>query len=178
VTGGTSGTAFDDQTRSVRVAELWSPSTGAWTTLASNVVNRTYHGTSILLPDGRVLHAGSGSRTTPNELNAELFSPPYLFRGRRPSISSAPSEVHYAAAFTVTTPEAGAIASVSLIRLGSTTHAFDMNQRFQRLSFTPQGGGLTVSAPTDPNRTPAGHYLLFLVDASGVPSVGKIVLVR
>jgi len=177
VTGGTSGTDFNDQTRPVRAAELWNPTTGAWTTLASNAVTRTYHGTSILLPDARVLHAGSGSRNTPNELNAELFSPPYLFKGPQPTISSAPPELRYGAPFTIETPQADAIASVSLIRLGSTTHAFDMNQRFQRLAFSHQSGGLTVSPPTDPNRTPPGHYMLFVVSGAGVPSVAKIVRV-
>jgi hypothetical protein len=177
VTGGTSGITFDDQTRPVRAAELWNPTTGTWTTLASNAVTRTYHGTSILLPDARVLHAGSGSRATPNELNAELFSPPYLFKGPQPTISSAPSELRYGAPFTIETPEADAVANVSLIRLGSTTHAFDMNQRFQRLPFSHQSGGLTVSAPADPNRTPPGHYMLFIVSGAGVPSVGKIVRV-
>jgi galactose oxidase len=178
VTGGTSGTAFDDQSRGVRAAELWNPASGAWTTLASNAITRTYHGTSILLPDARVLHAGSGSRTTPNQLNAELFSPPYLFRGARPTISSAPASVRYGTSFSVGTPQAGTIASVSWIRLGSTTHAFDMNQRFQRLSFSRQTGALTVSAPTNRNRTPPGHYLLFILNGNDVPSVARIVRLR
>ena len=175
VTGGTSGTAFDDQTRAVHAAEIWNPGTGVWTTLASNVITRTYHGTAILLPDARVLHAGGGSRTTPNQLNAEIFSPPYLFKGSRPTIASAPAEVGYGASFAVETPEADAIAAVSFIRLGSTTHAFDMNQRFQRLVFSHGPAGLTVTAPADPNRTPPGHYMLFLLNGSGVPSVARIV---
>jgi hypothetical protein len=178
VTGGSRGTSFDDQTRPVRAAELWNPVTGAWTTLASNAVTRTYHGTSILLRDGRVLHAGSGSSTTPHELNAELFSPPYLFKGARPTISSAPTAVRYGTSFSVGTAQAQSISRVSLIRLGSTTHAFDMNQRFQRLSFTRQSGALTVTAPTNRNRTPPGHYMLFILNGDGVPSVARIVRVR
>jgi hypothetical protein len=178
VTGGTRGTAFDDQTQPVRVAEIWNPATGTWTRLASNAVTRTYHGTSILLPDGRVLHTGSGSRTTPNELNAELFSPPYLSKGARPTISSAPPEASYASSFQIGTAEAAAITSVSLIRLGSTTHAFDMNQRFQRLQFTRGTDVLTITAPADPNRTPPGHYMLFVVNEAGVPSVAKIIAIR
>jgi hypothetical protein len=175
VTGGTSGTSFDDQTQAVHAAEVWSPTTGAWTTLASNAITRTYHGTALLLPDGRVLHAGSGSRTTPNELNAELFSPPYLFKGARPVIGAAPAAVHYGSVFAVESPQVDAIAAVTLIRLGSVTHAFDMNQRFQRLTFSSLNGALAVSAPNDPNRTPPGHYMLFILDRNGVPSVARIV---
>ncbi len=176
VTGGSSGITFNDYKLPVHAAELWNPATGLWTTLASNTVNRVYHSTSILLPDGRVLHTGSGDGS-PDQRNAELFSPPYLFKGARPVITEAPQSVVYGTSFSVSTPQAAGIAKVSLIRLGSTTHAFDMNQRFQRLSFTRTRGGLTISAPTNRNRTPPGHYMLFILDGNGVPSVAKIVQV-
>jgi Domain of unknown function (DUF1929) len=174
VTGGSSGTSFNDYTAPVHAAEMWNPATGLWTTLASNAVNRVYHSTSILLPDGRVLHTGSGDGG-PDQRSAELFSPPYLFKGARPVITDAPQSVVYGTSFSVSTPQAADIANVTLIRLGSTTHAFDMNQRFQRLPFTRASGGLTVSTPTSRNRTPPGHYMLFILDGNGVPSVAKIV---
>jgi PKD repeat protein len=175
VTGGSRGTAFNDVPLAVHAAELWNRSTGIWTTLASNIVRRTYHATSLLLPDGRVLHTGSGDNGSPDERNAELFSPPYLFRGVRPTISAAPSQVRYGTTFSIATPDADQIAKVSLIRLGSTTHAFDMNQRFEWLSFTRGAGELTISVPSNRNRTPPGHYLLFILNGSNVPSVAKIV---
>jgi galactose oxidase len=176
VTSGSRGTAFNDIAQAVHPAELWSPTTGTWTTLASNRVNRSYHSTSILLPDGRVLHAGSGDGAgAPREKNAELFSPPYLFKGARPTISSVPALVGYGTSFSVSTPQAASIAKVSLIRLGSVTHGFDMNQRFQRLPFTRGTGTLTVSAPTSRSRTPPGHYMLFILNGNGVPSVARII---
>ena len=174
VTGGTSGTEFNDDRLAVHSAELWNPATGVWTTLASNSVNRVYHSTSLLLPDGRILHAGSGD-AGPDQRNAELFSPPYLFRGARPTITGSPTRVGYDASFRITTPDAGSITKVSLIRLGSTTHAFDMNARFQWLSFERQTDGLSISIPASRNRTPPGHYLLFILNGNNVPSVGKIV---
>ena len=129
VTGGSSAPAFNDVTQAVREAEIWNPATGLWTTLASNAVRRTYHSTSLLLPDGRVLHTGSGEGADqPEERNAELFSPPYLSKGPRPTITDAPSLVGYGTSFTVETPDASDIAKVSLIRLGSVTHAFDMHR--------------------------------------------------
>jgi PKD repeat protein len=174
VTGGTSGITFSDEKAAVHAAELWNPSTGVWTVLASNAVNRVYHSTSILLPDGRVLHAGSGDAGT-NQRNAELFSPPYLFKGARPTITGAPALVAYGSRFDVTTPEAASITKVSLIRLGSATHAFDMNQRYQRLSFVSSPGMLSITAPTSANRTPPGDYLLFILNGDGVPSVARII---
>jgi PKD repeat protein len=174
VTGGTSGITFNDYAASVHAAELWNPATGLWTTLASNAVNRAYHSTSILLPDGRILHSGSGDGG-PNQRNAELFSPPYLFKGPRPTITASPSGVAYGTSFNVTTPNAADISKVSLIRLGSTTHAFDMNQRFQWLSFSREPGALVISPITSRNRTPPGHYMLFVLNRDAVPSVAKII---
>jgi len=178
VTGGSSALAFNDVTQAIRTAEIWNPATGVWRTVASNAVSRTYHSTTLLLPDGRVLHTGSGEGSgMPDERNAEIYSPPYLFLGPRPSISDAPSEIAYGSSFTVQTPEAAEIGKVSLIRLGSVTHAFDMNQRFQSLRFTRGAGSLSISAPTSGNRAPPGHYMLFLVNTNGVPSEARIVKV-
>jgi hypothetical protein len=130
------------------------------------------------MPDGRVLHAGSGDGDgLPAERSAELFSPPYLFRGARPTISSAPTVIRYNSTFRVLTPGASSIGKVSLVRLGSVTHGFDMNQRYQALGFTADATGLTVTLTTR-KLTPPGHYLLFLVNGSGVPSVARIVQVR
>ena len=176
VTGGTRGVTFNDYKAPIHAAEIWNPATGLWTTLASNAVNRVYHSTSILLPDGRILHAGSGDGG-PDQRNAELFSPPYLFKGLRPTITGAPTLVSYGSPFKVTTPDAANIAKVSLIRLGSTTHTADMNQRFQWLPFTRNSGLLSISAPRSANRAPPGHYLLFILNGNGVPSVARIVKV-
>jgi hypothetical protein len=179
VTGGTSGTAFNDESRAVHAAEMWDPATGSWTTLASNSISRVYHSTSLLLKDGRVLHTGSGNGAgAVNHRDAEIFSPPYLFQGARPKISSAPSSVGYGQAFFVGTADPAAMARVTWIRLGSVTHAFDMNQRFNELSFTRTTGGLTVYAPASRNLAPPGHYMLFLLNQKGVPSAARVVRIR
>ena len=178
-TGGVGGTTFNDLGAPVRAAEIWSPATGKWTILASNAVTRGYHGTSLLLPDGRVLNAGSGNGAgARDERNAELFSPPYLFRGARPAITSSPPEVRYGATFRLLTPQAAAITKVSLIRLGAVTHAFDENQRFQWLAFTRDATGLTVTAPASSNRAPPGHYMVFILNQPGAPSVARILRIH
>jgi hypothetical protein len=179
VTGGTSGTVFNDWQNAVHTAELWNPENQpqTWTTLASNTVSRVYHATSILLPDGRVLHTGSGDNASgaPDELSGELFSPPYLFQGPRPAITSTTSSVGYGGAMTIQTADAASITTVSLIRLGATTHAFDTDQRFQWLSFTRGVGVLKLTAPSNRNITPPGYYMLFILNGNRVPSVGKII---
>jgi hypothetical protein len=126
--------------------------------------------------DGRLLHTGSGDGgNLPRETNAEMFSPPYLFRGPRPMMSSAAPSIAFGATFGVATPDAGIVNRVTLIGLGSVTHAFDQNQRFVELGFRRSAGGLTVTAPAGGAIAPPGHYMLFLLSDQGVPSVAKIV---
>jgi hypothetical protein len=179
VTGGGPTTNALDTTHAILPAELWSPTTESWTTLASMSAARLYHSEALLLPDGRVLISGGGrfnDDTEPtDQFSAEFFSPPYLFKGARPTITSAPSQLVYAQSFTVQTPDAARIAQVSLIRFGSVTHTFNMSQRFLPLSFTTGSGSLTVTAPVNSNLAPPGNYMLFLVDTNGIPSVAAIV---
>jgi hypothetical protein len=180
-TGGTSSPGFNDATAPALAAEVWDPATEAWTTLASMQVPRLYHSTALLLHDGRVLCAGGGLPPATagdfNHLDAEIFSPPYLFKGPRPVIAAAPATVSYGEAFLIETPEAAGIAAVHWIRLSSVTHSFNENQRMNRLTFTVTRAGLFAIAPRDSDLCPPGHYLLFILNADGVPSLGRVVRV-
>jgi hypothetical protein len=140
-------------------------------------MTRGYHSTALLLPDGRVLVAGGGQGAfaTLNQNNAEIYSPAYLFKGARPRIDGAPPVITYGQMISINTSNAGAIAKVSLIRLGSVTHAFDQNQRFIPLNFSRVGNELRARAPANGNIAPPGHYMLFIVSEQGVPSVAKII---
>jgi hypothetical protein len=171
IVGGSSGGGFDDSTNPVYPTEMWDPATGQFTVMASIAEYRGYHSTALLLPDGRVLSAG-GNVAGPN---AQVYSPPYLFAGTRPSISSAPASVGYGQSIFIGTPDGASISQVTWLRNGSTTHTFDESARFMRLTFTQTSGGLTVTTPANGNLAPPGYYMLFLVNSSGVPSVAKII---
>lgn len=174
ITGG--GTALDgyNLANSVKTAELWSPQTETFQTLSDAALGRLYHSTALLLPDGRVLIAGSGDDgPAVNQTKAEIYSPPYLFKGARPSITGAPDLIQYNKSFVVQTPDAASVRTVALMRPGSVTHAFDEDQRYVELTFTPSAGGLTITAPANANLAPAGYYMLFLVNNDGVPSVAS-----
>ncbi|MBN9101799.1 MULTISPECIES: glyoxal oxidase [unclassified Pseudonocardia] len=173
VTGGTGGPGFNDVSpgRPVHTAELWDPAADTWTELAAEDVDRCYHATALLLPDATVLSAGGGEfmvGASPNapadtHRDAQVFHPPYLFRGPRPEILDAPAEITPGEPFAVEAPGA---TTVSLVRLGSVTHAFDQNQRFVALPGT--------TALTAPVGLPPGHYMLFALSEAGVPSVARI----
>jgi hypothetical protein len=168
-----------ESTQGVLAAEEWDPATRTWTTLAAQHDLRLYHSTGVLLPDGRVLAAGGGRNTSTvvNYLTAQIYSPPYLFNGPRPTITSAPSGVPYDQTIQVTSPDAASIGSVSLIRLGSDTHDGNTDQRFIPLSFTTGTNALSIQGPSDANVAPPGYYMLFIVNGNGVPSVSAIVQV-
>jgi hypothetical protein len=186
--GNSSGAGLVDLNNGVYAAELWNPATGTWKTLASEQVTRQYHSTALLLPDGRVLSSGGGICGTCDQVgylakNAQIFSPPYLFRADgtpapRPAIDSAPSSIGYGDTLTVGTADPAAITKVALIRLGAVTHSDNMEQRYVPLSFTAGATSLTATGPANANVAPPGPYMLVIVDSSGVPSVASMISVR
>lgn len=169
-TGGTFGSGFDNTATAVLSAELWNPATGSWTQLASESVGRFYHSSALLLPDARVLSVGGNDTSA-----VEIFSPPYLFKGARPSMSSVPTRIAYGQQFSVQSPDAASIGKVTLIRLASVTHAFDENQRMNVLQYTAGNGAVNITPPANSNLAPPGLYMLFLVNSTGVPSVAGLV---
>jgi Galactose oxidase-like, Early set domain/Bacterial Ig domain len=183
--GNSSGASLVDLNAGVYPAELWSPVTGQWRTLAAMQVTRQYHSSALLLPDGRVLSSGGGICGTCDQVgylakNAEIFSPPYLFQADgtpapRPSIDAAPAQTSYAAPMVITTGAPGSIRKVALVRLGAVTHSNNMEQRYVPLSFTVGATTITATAPANANVAPPGFYMLFIIDANGVPSVASMV---
>src|SRR6266478_1418932 len=148
----------------------------------ANAYPRLYHSVALLLPDATVWLAGGNPSRGSYVQQMEIYQPPYLFNSTgglatRPSITSAPSSISYGNAFTVQTSDAANIAHVVLVRNGTVTHAFAMDQREVEMSFTAGSGALTVTAPPNGNIAPPGYYMLFILNNSGVPSVAAFVQV-
>jgi len=150
--------------------ELYDPVAGTWTEMAPQVGHRAYHSTAAVLPDGRVISAGSDDKQQ-YQRTYEIYSPPYLFKGARPTITSSPATLTYGAQFTITSPDATSITRVALLRPSATTHADDMDQRYVDLTFTARSGMIAAKAPPNANHAPPGYYMLVIVNSSGVPSV-------
>ncbi|WP_237152282.1 AbfB domain-containing protein [Oryzibacter oryziterrae] len=183
VTGG-SKFADDAGTSAVYPAEIWSPATGRWTVAAKAAVYRGYHSTTLLLPDGAILSTGGGVPGPVNNFNAEVFYPPYLFQssgGRsvlaaRPAIYSLNSNKQdYGAGITIRLTRSASLSKVVLIGASSSTHSFNSTQRYLELPFTVSGTTITARSPSSRNLAPPGYYLLYVMDAKGVPSRGVLI---
>jgi hypothetical protein len=172
VGGGTGPTKYANP---VYQAEIYDPVAQSWTLMAAQQGNRTYHSNAELLPDGRVISSGSTNGST-NAKTYEIFSPPYLFKGARPTVTGGPSAVHYGKQFSVATTNTD-ITKVALIKASANTHAVDMDQRYVTMTFTQGSGKLIVTAPPDSNTAPPGYYMLVIVNSNGVPSKMRFVQV-
>jgi galactose oxidase len=167
--------------QSVMHPELWDPATEEFTTMAAMTVPRNYHSVALLLPDGRVFSGGGGlcGPCNTNHTDGQVFTPPYLFDSdgspaTRPVITTAPATATAGDQLTVST--AAAVSSFSLVRNGSSTHSLDTDQR--RVPLTPTshtGTTYTMDLPADHGVLVPGYYMLFAMDAHGVPSVSKSV---
>jgi hypothetical protein len=174
-----------------RQAEIWTPPTtavptGAWRVAASELRPRLYHSTAMLLLDGRVLSVGGGAPGKVQNLNAQIYSPPYLYQAggngqlaTRPTITDAPLTLvnNGSALYTIRTPQGSTVQKVYLTRMGSATHAFDFDARQVSLSIVARSStAVQVLAPRSPHVAPPGRYMLTILNGN-VPSVAKPVTV-
>jgi galactose oxidase len=171
---------FSDNT-AVMNAELWDPVTETFSTVATQAVPRTYHSIALLLPDARVLSAGGGlcgDTCDTNHFDGQVFTPPYLLTAAgapaaRPAITSAPATAANGATINVKT--GAAVSAFSIIRMGTATHSVDTDQRRLSLPPTAASGGYDLTIPADKGIAVPGYWMLFALDAKGVPSVAKII---
>ncbi|HEX4771981.1 MAG TPA: galactose oxidase-like domain-containing protein [Bryobacteraceae bacterium] len=172
-------------------ADLYDPASNTMSSAGWAAYSRLYHSSAVLLPDATVVSMGSNPGSRGGYQPAiEIYTPPYLYDANdhlittnRPSITGVSSQVlGYNAAFSVNYTSTSGISSAVLVRLGSATHAFNMDQRLVGLcGLAPQpacnagGGTLGLTSPPNGNIAPPGYYMLFLLDTAGVPSVAKFV---
>ncbi len=153
LTGGSVGYRGNGQS-DLHLTTMYDPHSGHLHEAAPNEVGRNYHATALLLPDGRVMTMGSDplfsdeENTVPGRFDTriEIYSPPYLFTGSRPTITEAPEEITRGSAFPVTTD--GEVAQARLLRPSAVTHQTDTEQR---------SVALEVRSPSCPQTQAADH---------------------
>jgi hypothetical protein len=176
----TSGNWSIDPSGERRRVEIFDPATRTWRLGPAQTEDRSYHSTALLMPDGRIwsagddrypLQGGEKSRTD----TAEIYSPPYLFRGPRPSIQTAPTASKYNHLMSVTMSASGPTAQKFVLAApGATTHGADMQQRIVPLRVDEQSGNtFGVRMPPRSEMAPPGNYMLFALSPNGVPAVAR-----
>ncbi len=163
----------------VKRGEMFNPEMMTWQVLPEAERPRQYHSVALLMPDGAVWVAGSnfnsGTGLANRELRIEIFEPWY-FCGRRPVITEAAEKACHGEEFEIRTPDAASIQRVVLVRCGTVTHNFNPDQRHLTLEFRHDEGDILVA--TVPNNAAVaivGYYLVFVIDGTGRPSVGKFI---
>jgi Domain of unknown function (DUF1929) len=163
-----------------RQVDVFDPTRDRWHLGPPQVEDRTYHSTALLLPDGRIWSAGDDGH--PLEANGyaspsdtgEIYSPPYLFKGPRPSITAAPDALSYGEDAAVRTSRSPKAKTAVLMAPGAATHALDTSQRYVKLRVRGETAhGLRIKAPARPEVAPPGYYMLFVLSGDGVPSEAR-----
>jgi hypothetical protein len=180
LTGGSVGYRGNDQS-DLHLTTLFDPHSETLHEAAPNEVGRNYHATALLLPDGRVMTMGSDplfadeENTLPGrfETRIEIYSPPYLFAGDRPTVTSAPTEVTRGNTFPISA-DGTDVVTARLLRPSAVTHQTDTEQRSVALEVTPrEDGTYDLSLPAEEGLTPSGWYMLVVLDSGGVPSPAR-----
>ena len=184
INGGSPQTNVDST--AVKTAVIWDPATNTLTATPAESAPRLYHSTSVLLADGTVLSAGGGSLASPsttlaNQLNAQIYKPPYLFDANgneavRPKIVASPEHLKGGTSFTITVDNAADISKLMFVRSGATTHDFNMSSGAVELQFTVgANNALNVTLPDYHNGVMPGSWMLFAWNKAGVPSVAPVI---
>jgi len=87
-------------------------------------------------------------------------------------ITSAPSTAGNGDAITVKTDSA--VTKFAIVRMGTATHSVDTDQRRLSLAPTAVTGGYRLTIPADAGVALPGYWMLFALNAKGVPSVAKV----
>ncbi|MEU6063276.1 MULTISPECIES: galactose oxidase-like domain-containing protein [Streptomyces] len=166
------GGALHNRANPVYESSIYDPDANTFDPVAADPEARGYHSSAFLLPDGRVMATGDNPGNGSWNHNVSIYTPPYLYKGTRPTITSVINqEWKYGDTQRITVDRP--IAKAELIRPAAVTHSSDPNQRFVDLPLSVDGNNVDLNVTSNPNLAPPGWYMLFAVDANGVPSVAK-----
>ncbi|MFG2751057.1 galactose oxidase-like domain-containing protein [Streptomyces xanthophaeus] len=156
---------------------------GRWRLGPAQRLPRGYHSNALVMPDGRLMVTGDELQQIANDPDIrdgmdgsiELYEPAYLHRGTRPALDRAPAgELAYDTVFRVDSSTPQAVARAVLLAPTTVTHSVNTSQRHLELRLTGTSGrSVGLRTPPGAADAPPGYYMLFLLDAKGVPSTAK-----
>ncbi|XVE70464.1 hypothetical protein DITRI_Ditri10aG0074400 [Diplodiscus trichospermus] len=196
INGAKSGSAGWDDARDPNFTPVLYHFRGAedgskFSELNPSKIARMYHSSSALLPDGKILIAGSNTNPGyvdkalfPTEVRVEKFSPHYLdpkLAKFRPEVvlDQSANRINYGNRFAVQIRTDKDLdkqkLQVTIYYPAFTTHGISMNQRLVQLGIVQviknvasKTHNIILQAPINGNIAPPGYYMLF-VNYNGVP---------
>ncbi|VFQ67614.1 unnamed protein product [Cuscuta campestris] len=198
INGAKSGTSAWDAAEDPNFAPVMygpdKPKGKRFNVLKESKIARMYHSSSAVLPDGKILVAGSNTHAAynfkakyPTEMRVEKFSPPYLaaeLAQFRPQIAEdlSDKQLSYGQNFNVHIDLEADVGvediKVTMYPPPFTTHGFSQGQRLLILGLNEvRNKVISAVAPPSGKLAPPGYYLLFVVHR-GVPSKGMWVQIQ
>lgn len=180
IVGGSSnaGSVSDSQYYGQASILIWDPETNEIRYTAKQQIKRLYHSIGLMLPDGRVYTAGGGAPGI-NRLNAEIFSPPYLFnadgsKASRPKITAAPKNITAGETIVINVDDSSQIEKLTVIKSGSATHGRTADGRVFKLNFSVIDNQTISIVTPEANILSPGLWFLSTVNQAGVPSSSHV----
>ncbi len=153
-------------------ASSYDPAANTFTHMDLAPVERMYHSESVLYQDGTIISVGSNPGDGSFDMRISVYRPPYLFFSNAPTLNAPTPQWDYGGTQRIT--GSNNIASAELIKPAAVTHSSDPNQRLINLPLTRTGkGAYSVSLTSNSNIAPPGWYMLWVQNASGVPSSAR-----
>ncbi|MBT2544252.1 DUF1929 domain-containing protein [Streptomyces sp. ISL-44] len=156
---------------------------GHWKLGPAQRLPRGYHSNALIMPDGRMMVTGDELQQIANDPDMrdgmdgsiELYEPAYLHRGPRPALDRVPAgELGHDTAFEVSSSTPKDVARAVLLAPTTVTHSVNTSQRHLELRRTGvRGTAVGLRTPATAADAPPGYYMLFLLNAKGVPSSAK-----
>ncbi len=129
--------------------------------------HRLYHSSHFLLDDGRIVSLGSDPKEQPRSESILIYSPPYLYKGTRPTIVSAPDVIKRTQISVTTT---GGANRITFTRAPAPTHGMDPGDGY--LSFPIKNGKVDLAGALS-RYMPPGYYRMWAVNGKGAVSKAK-----
>jgi hypothetical protein len=130
--------------------------------------HRLYHSSLFLLDDGRVISFGSNPKNQQRSTTVLIYSPPYLYRGTRPAITTIPTFIKRYSTITVSTT--GGATRLTLTKPPAPTHGSEPNDGY--MSFPIVNGKVDLSLAWA-RYLPPGKYRAWAVNANGAVSTAR-----
>jgi len=162
-----------------KYVQIWDPKANTVYKGPKEDIERLYHSSGLILPDGTVYEGGGGAPGPLKNLNGNIYKPGYLFdpdTGReaaRPVILRWSQDLDAGESYTITVDDAYSVDQVTMTKPGSMTHARNCDHRLLDLDFDVKSRTTIEVHTPNKNIMIPGLWMVNTI-SDGVPSEGRL----